>query len=92
MKNLLFIFFISLVCCSSIEVVPPINCYVVEVLVSTMSGKVLKTTTQTDFVWDLEAIEKWKDDEGITISRDTIKHTMTIKMVKCVEIDSKNEK
>jgi len=68
---------------------PPLNCYCVELMVSSSSGKILNTLVSSDFVYESGIIEKWKADEGINLIRDSINHTITIRMVKCIEPDIK---
>lgn len=81
---------VLLICCTAIEDLShPLECYFIELAVSTTSGDILSTQASHSFVCETEAIEKWKADEGIKTVRDTLTHTAVITIRTCIEPDYK---
>jgi hypothetical protein len=91
MKNiLLFLSIIILLSCDIIEdPISPVNCYCNTTIVNSTSGEVISNKIVYDFIDNPESIGKWENDEGIVVNIDTINHTQTIVMRKCLTIDSK---
>ncbi len=68
----------------------PLNCYSVSLLINSTSGEIIDQEISFVFVSEPGLIEKWKNDEGINITKDTVNHIVKIQMIQCVEPDVKN--
>lgn len=69
--------------------VHPVNCYSVNLLISTTSGEILNQEINFIFVYEPTSIKKWKAIEGINVIKDTVNHTAKIQMIQCIRPDIK---
>ena len=67
----------------------PMNCYCVTLVVSSVTGEILKTSSEFVFVYDTHELVKW---QGTDIKQDSINHLVIIEMRQCVEPEMKGEK
>jgi len=96
MKKLFaLLFLIAFFSCEKTDTIPdknevhPVNCYSVNLLISTTSGEILDQEINFIFVYEPVSIEKWKAIEGINIIKNTANHTAKIQMVQCIKPDIK---
>lgn len=87
----LILSFLLLLCCTAIEdnVVSPVICYCIDLSVSSTSGVIISNETSTIFVDNPESIIKWKDYEGINVTKDSINSLYNIKIIQCINPDTK---
>lgn len=68
----------------------PVDCYEVNLIIDSASGDIIKNTARHIFVYEANEITHWEGMSS-TVTRDSVNNTITIKMVKCISIDSKKE-
>jgi hypothetical protein len=69
----------------------PMNCYCVTLVVSSITGEILKTSSEFTFVYDAQDLVNWQST-GTIIKRDSVSHLIIIEMRQCVEPDIKGGK
>lgn len=94
MKKIVVITFMMLISIMISDCAPeqphPIDCYEVTLIVSSATGDIIKNSAKHAFIYEVNDITYWEGISSSTV-RDSINHTITIKMTKCITIDSKDK-
>lgn len=67
----------------------PMDCYNIEIRASSVDGIIEQIISDYSFIYDDGQLAKWKQDEGVRVMHDTLRHLVIIEVRQCVLPDRK---